>query len=63
MYRKGLDPEVATWDEIVKATELSEILLKIDTKNCRDKHCDSRMNTEKKPQQSERPNNHCTNML
>jgi hypothetical protein len=64
MYRKAIDPEVATWDEIMKAAELSEILLKIDAKNRRDKHCDSGTNTEKKPkpQQSERPNIHHTNM-
>jgi hypothetical protein len=61
MYRKDLDPEVATWDEIVKAAELSEILLKIDAKNRRDKHRDSGANTEKRPQQNERPNNHRTN--
>ncbi|KAJ7161698.1 hypothetical protein C8R46DRAFT_1222964 [Mycena filopes] len=33
IYRKGLDPEIATWDEIVRAAEKAEILLKIAAKN------------------------------
>jgi hypothetical protein len=33
IYRKGFDPEVATWDEIVKAANAAEILVKIEQKN------------------------------
>ncbi|KAJ7454445.1 hypothetical protein FB451DRAFT_1518061 [Mycena latifolia] len=33
IYRKGFDPEESTWDEIVKAAEQAEILLKLVTKN------------------------------
>ncbi|KAJ6535717.1 hypothetical protein B0H19DRAFT_1279710, partial [Mycena capillaripes] len=33
LYRKDLDPEVATWDEVVKGAEAAEILVKIDAKN------------------------------
>jgi hypothetical protein len=33
IYRKGLDPEVSTWDEIVKSAEQAEILLKLATKD------------------------------
>jgi hypothetical protein len=29
IYRKEIDPEVATWDEVVKAAEQAEILLKL----------------------------------
>ncbi|KAJ6626420.1 hypothetical protein B0H10DRAFT_2211315 [Mycena sp. CBHHK59/15] len=32
-YRKDLDPEVATWDEVVKGAEAAEMLVKIDAKN------------------------------
>ncbi|KAF8179009.1 hypothetical protein K438DRAFT_1843376 [Mycena galopus ATCC 62051] len=33
IYRKNLDPEVATWDEIVKAATAAEVLVKLDQKN------------------------------
>ncbi|KAJ7797265.1 hypothetical protein B0H14DRAFT_3493927 [Mycena olivaceomarginata] len=33
IYRKSLDPEVATWDEIVKAASAAEVLVKLDQKN------------------------------
>ncbi|KAJ7501413.1 hypothetical protein B0H11DRAFT_2224793 [Mycena galericulata] len=33
IYRKGLDPEVATWGNIVKAAGEAEVLVKIDQKN------------------------------
>ncbi|KAJ6557682.1 hypothetical protein B0H19DRAFT_1290765, partial [Mycena capillaripes] len=33
LYRKDLDPEVATWDEVMKGAEAAEILVKIDAKN------------------------------
>ncbi|KAF8136864.1 hypothetical protein K438DRAFT_1996877 [Mycena galopus ATCC 62051] len=33
IYRKNLDPEVATWDEIVKAATAAEVLVKLNQKN------------------------------
>ncbi|KAJ6594829.1 hypothetical protein B0H19DRAFT_876979, partial [Mycena capillaripes] len=33
LYRKELDPEVSTWEQIVKGAGKAEILLKIDEKN------------------------------
>ncbi|KAJ7674411.1 hypothetical protein B0H17DRAFT_852020, partial [Mycena rosella] len=33
IYRKGYDPEESTWDEILKAAEQAEILLKLVSKN------------------------------
>jgi hypothetical protein len=32
IYRKGFDPETATWEEVVKAAEQSEFLLKLSTR-------------------------------
>jgi hypothetical protein len=33
LYRKELDPEDSTWDQVVKGTEQAEILVKIEEKN------------------------------
>jgi hypothetical protein len=33
IYRKNLDPEIATWDEIGKAASAAEVLVKLDQKN------------------------------
>ncbi|KAF8172626.1 hypothetical protein K438DRAFT_1611694, partial [Mycena galopus ATCC 62051] len=52
IYRKNIDPEVNAWDEVVKAAEQAEVLLKLANRNQ-----DSNGGSSKRPAQTQQKQN------